>query len=188
VSACSGNVSYFVAADFDWMNVEIIHKLGKWWSRVTGKRCDENQDYVQAEVPHNGSSTDQEMPCSYKNNSAVRHHCYKNVQPKTPFTYSQPVIFIFVVKFPSQVSSHGYPSLGYFSITLSTHLTWVQSFSSGPPPRRMSNKVSHPYKITGTITVCIISTLGEGVDWMHVAQNRDQWRAVVNTVMNIPVQ
>jgi hypothetical protein len=29
VSACSGNVSYFVAADFDWMNVEIIHKLGK---------------------------------------------------------------------------------------------------------------------------------------------------------------
>jgi len=28
----------------------------------------------------------------------------------------------------------------------------------------------------------------ECVDWMHVAQNRDQWRALVNTVMNIPVQ
>jgi hypothetical protein len=25
----------------------------------------------------------------------------------------------------------------------------------------------------------------EGVDWMHLAQDRDQWRAVVNTVMNV---
>jgi hypothetical protein len=24
----------------------------------------------------------------------------------------------------------------------------------------------------------------EGVDWTHLAQDRDQWRAVVNTVMN----
>jgi hypothetical protein len=27
----------------------------------------------------------------------------------------------------------------------------------------------------------------EGVDWMHLAQDRDQWRAVVNTVMNLRV-
>jgi hypothetical protein len=27
----------------------------------------------------------------------------------------------------------------------------------------------------------------EGVDWLHVAQNRDQWRAVVNTVMNFRI-
>jgi hypothetical protein len=27
----------------------------------------------------------------------------------------------------------------------------------------------------------------EGVDWMHLTQVRDQWRAVVNTVMNIRV-
>jgi hypothetical protein len=27
----------------------------------------------------------------------------------------------------------------------------------------------------------------EGVDWMHVAQDRDQWRAVVNMVMNLRV-
>jgi hypothetical protein len=27
----------------------------------------------------------------------------------------------------------------------------------------------------------------EGVDWMHLAQSRDQWRAVVNTIMNIRV-
>jgi len=25
----------------------------------------------------------------------------------------------------------------------------------------------------------------EGMDWMHVAQNRDQWRALVNTIMNL---
>jgi hypothetical protein len=27
----------------------------------------------------------------------------------------------------------------------------------------------------------------EGVDWMHLAQDRDQWQAVVNTVMNLRV-
>jgi hypothetical protein len=28
----------------------------------------------------------------------------------------------------------------------------------------------------------------EGVEWMHLAQDRDQWRALVNTVMNLRVQ
>jgi hypothetical protein len=27
----------------------------------------------------------------------------------------------------------------------------------------------------------------EVVDWIHLAQERDQWRAVVNTVMNLQV-
>jgi hypothetical protein len=27
----------------------------------------------------------------------------------------------------------------------------------------------------------------EGVDWLHLAQDRDQWRAAVNTVMNLGV-
>jgi hypothetical protein len=25
----------------------------------------------------------------------------------------------------------------------------------------------------------------EGVDWMHLAQDRDQWRALMNTVMKL---
>jgi hypothetical protein len=25
----------------------------------------------------------------------------------------------------------------------------------------------------------------EGVDWIHLAQDRDQWQAVLNTVMNL---
>jgi hypothetical protein len=27
----------------------------------------------------------------------------------------------------------------------------------------------------------------EGVKWMHLAQDRDQWQALVNTVMNLRV-
>jgi hypothetical protein len=28
-------------------------------------------------------------------------------------------------------------------------------------------------------------TVWEGVDWIHMAQDRDQWWALVNTVMNL---
>jgi hypothetical protein len=28
---------------------------------------------------------------------------------------------------------------------------------------------------------------GDGIDWIDLAQNRDQWRALVNAVMNLPV-
>jgi hypothetical protein len=27
----------------------------------------------------------------------------------------------------------------------------------------------------------------DGMDWIHVAQKRDQWRALVNTIMNLGV-
>jgi hypothetical protein len=32
-----------------------------------------------------------------------------------------------------------------------------------------------------------LGEIGDGVDWTDVAQNRDQWRALVNTVMNLRV-
>jgi hypothetical protein len=35
---------------------------------------------------------------------------------------------------------------------------------------------------------CIVGEIGwEFMEWIHMAQDRDQWRAVVNTVMNLPV-
>jgi hypothetical protein len=33
----------------------------------------------------------------------------------------------------------------------------------------------------------IVGKQGGGVDWIHRAQDRDQWRPLVNTVMNLPV-
>jgi len=32
-----------------------------------------------------------------------------------------------------------------------------------------------------------LETRYEGVDWIHLAQNKEEWRALVNTVMNIRV-
>jgi hypothetical protein len=33
----------------------------------------------------------------------------------------------------------------------------------------------------------IFERLGGGVDWIDLAQDRDRWRALVNTVMNLRV-
>jgi hypothetical protein len=35
-----------------------------------------------------------------------------------------------------------------------------------------------------TIKTGLLGTGCENVDWFHVAQNRNQWRALVNAVMN----
>jgi len=37
------------------------------------------------------------------------------------------------------------------------------------------------------IRVDVKETGSEGVDWIHLAHDRDQWRDLVNTVMNIRV-
>jgi hypothetical protein len=42
--------------------------------------------------------------------------------------------------------------------------------------------------VDGRIILELIRKTGwKGVDWIHVAQDRDQWRALVNTVMNLRV-
>jgi hypothetical protein len=47
----------------------------------------------------------------------------------------------------------------------------------GRPKRRWKDKIRKDPREMG----------GEGVDWIYLAQDRDQWRAVVNTVMNFRV-
>jgi hypothetical protein len=37
------------------------------------------------------------------------------------------------------------------------------------------------------IKIDLRETGGGGMDWIDLAQNRDRWRAVVNTVMNLRV-
>jgi hypothetical protein len=38
------------------------------------------------------------------------------------------------------------------------------------------------------VELCLSEEAGwEGVEWMHLAQDRDQWRGVVNTVMNLRI-
>jgi hypothetical protein len=45
----------------------------------------------------------------------------------------------------------------------------------------LKNKIQ-PYKC------CEVFEIGwDGADWIDVAQDRDQWRALVNTVMNLRV-
>jgi hypothetical protein len=45
-------------------------------------------------------------------------------------------------------------------------------------PRRM---------LVGTIKIDLLEIGWDGVDWIDLAQDRDQWRALVNTVMNLRV-
>jgi hypothetical protein len=37
------------------------------------------------------------------------------------------------------------------------------------------------------IDLIVRETEGDGMDWIDLAQDRDQWRALVNTVMNLRV-
>jgi hypothetical protein len=47
----------------------------------------------------------------------------------------------------------------------------------GRPRRRWVDNIKMDLRETGW----------DGVDWIDLAQNRDQWRALVNTVMNLRV-
>jgi hypothetical protein len=37
------------------------------------------------------------------------------------------------------------------------------------------------------IGINLMEIVWEGADWMHLAKDRDRWRALVNTVMNLRV-
>jgi hypothetical protein len=39
----------------------------------------------------------------------------------------------------------------------------------------------------GPIKIDLRETGWDGIDWIHLAQDRDQWRALVNTVMKLRV-
>jgi hypothetical protein len=49
--------------------------------------------------------------------------------------------------------------------------------SLGRPRRRWEDNIKMDHREMGF----------EVVDWINLSQNRDRWRAVVNTVMNLPV-
>jgi hypothetical protein len=65
-----------------------------------------------------------------------------------------------------------------------------KKFSLGTEPGHMGY-MRNVYKILvgweNIFRIDIREIWREDVDWMHLAQDRDQWKAVVNTVMNLRV-
>jgi hypothetical protein len=49
--------------------------------------------------------------------------------------------------------------------------------SLGRPRRKWANNIKMDLRDMGW----------DGMDWIHLAQERDQWRALVNTMMNLRV-
>jgi hypothetical protein len=45
--------------------------------------------------------------------------------------------------------------------------------------------LSEDLGVDGNIKMSLREIAWKGVDWMHLVQDRDQWRALVNTVMNL---
>jgi hypothetical protein len=52
-----------------------------------------------------------------------------------------------------------------------------------PEGKRQDGRPGHRWE--SNIRTDLRETRGEGVDWIHLAQDRDQWWALVNIVMNL---
>jgi hypothetical protein len=54
-----------------------------------------------------------------------------------------------------------------------------------PERKRRLGRPKHRWE--DDIKMFLIEIGSEGVDWLHLAEDRNQWRALVNTVMNTVV-
>jgi len=61
----------------------------------------------------------------------------------------------------------------------------IQFFSRKPEGERSLGRPKYRWK--DGIIMYLREIGWEGVDWLHLAQDRDQWRSVVDTVMNLRV-
>jgi hypothetical protein len=68
--------------------------------------------------------------------------------------------------------------------TLSTHGSYIHT-KCGRKTLREETTQKTRHKWEDNIRMDLRERGWEGVDWIHLAQDRDQWSAVVNTVMNL---
>jgi hypothetical protein len=61
------------------------------------------------------------------------------------------------------------------------HIILVGSYKRKRPLGRLSNRRED------NIRMNLRETGRQGVEWIHLAQDRDQWKAVLNTIMNLRI-
>jgi hypothetical protein len=70
-------------------------------------------------------------------------------------------------------------------ITRGTDEKCVQNFCRKPDGKRPPGRPRHRWK--DIISTALTEIGQESVDWIHLAQDRDQWWVLLNTVMNLRV-
>jgi hypothetical protein len=62
----------------------------------------------------------------------------------------------------------------------------AQRILVGKPERK--KPLGRPLGVDGKVILeCVLRKKGKNVDWMHLAQDRDRWRVLVDTVRNLRV-